>query len=84
MKNHTLVNIPDPHYKGSRVVGYRIEEGSEAYGECGLSEPLDWFNKKLSGGIKNHDGQKLVVQFILDTDKELSDYSRKILEDLIS
>jgi hypothetical protein len=34
-------------------------------------------------GIKTHDGQKLLVQHILDTDKGLSENSRKILEELI-
>ena len=34
-------------------------------------------------GIKNHDGQKLLVQHILDNDKGLSDSSRVILEKLI-
>ena len=36
-----------------------------------------------SKGIKNHDGQKLLVQHILDNDKGLSDSSRVILEKLI-
>lgn len=34
-------------------------------------------------GIKTHDGQKLSVQHILDTDEGLSENSRKILEELI-
>lgn len=34
-------------------------------------------------GIKNHDGQKLLVQIVLDNDKGLSDSSRMILERLI-
>lgn len=34
-------------------------------------------------GIKAHDGQKLLVQHILDNDKGLSDSSRVILEKLI-
>lgn len=34
-------------------------------------------------GIKIHDGQKLLVQHILDTDEGLSENSRKILEELI-
>ncbi len=34
-------------------------------------------------GIKIHDGQKLLVQHILDTEKGLSENSRKILEELI-
>lgn len=34
-------------------------------------------------GIKNHAGQKLLVQHILDNDKGLSDSSRVILEKLI-
>ncbi len=36
-----------------------------------------------SDGIKVHDGQKLLVQHILDTDEGLSENSRKILERLI-
>jgi hypothetical protein len=34
-------------------------------------------------GIKAHEGQKLLVQHILDNDKGLSDSSRVILEKLI-
>lgn len=40
------------------------------------------FNTEVRG-IKTHDGQKLLVQHILDTDKGLSENSRKILEELI-
>ncbi len=38
---------------------------------------------KPNTGIKTHDGQKLLVQHILDTDEGLSENSRKILEELI-
>lgn len=34
-------------------------------------------------GIQSHDGQKLLVQIVLDNDKGLSDSSRMILEKLI-
>jgi hypothetical protein len=34
-------------------------------------------------GIKTHEGQKLLVQHILDTDSGLSDSSRVVLEKLI-
>jgi hypothetical protein len=34
-------------------------------------------------GIKSHDGQKILVQHILDNDEGLSDNSRIILEKLI-
>lgn len=78
-----IVNIPDPQNTGKRIVGYRFEQGGEVWGKYGLSEPLDWFEKRLNVGIKNHDGQKLVIQFVLDTDKEMSEYSRRILEELI-
>lgn len=78
-----VVNIPDPHNKGSRVIGYRIEKGDEAYGEYGLSEPCAWFEKRVNSGLKNHDGQKLLVQHVLDTDTGLSENSRTILESLI-
>jgi len=40
----------------------------------------DWVQCR---GIKTHDGQKLLVQHILDTDEGLSENSRKILEELI-
>ncbi len=36
-----------------------------------------------NSGIKNHAGQKLLVQHILDTDEGLSENRRKILEELI-
>lgn len=79
-----IVNIPDPHNKDSRVIGYRIEKGDEAYGEYGLSEPCTWFNKLITSGIKNHDGQKLLIQYVLNTDSGLSENTRTILESLIS
>lgn len=41
-----------------------------------------WYDA-VERGIKNHDGQKLLVQHILDNDKGLSDTSRVILEELI-
>ncbi len=40
------------------------------------------FNTEVRG-IKTYDGQKLLVQHILDTDSGLSENSRKILEELI-
>lgn len=42
-----------------------------------------WIENLQSMGIKAHDGQKLLVQHILDTDEGLSENSRKILEELI-
>jgi hypothetical protein len=54
--------------------------GDEAYGLYGLSEPATWFNKFINQGIKNHDGQKLLVEHILNTDKGISDTTRQILE----
>lgn len=44
---HTLVNIPDPNNPRSRIVGIRIDESHEAWGEMGLSEPLGWFSNQL-------------------------------------
>ena len=41
------------------------------------------FQAGQAQGIKAHDGQKLLVQHILDNDKGLSDSSRMILEKLI-
>jgi hypothetical protein len=79
-----IVNVPDPHLSDGRIVGFRIEKGDEAFGEHGLSEACTWFQKRLSAGIKEHDGQKIVIQYILDTDSGINDYSRRILEDLIS
>lgn len=79
----TIVNIADPHNKGSRIVGYRFEEGSEIWGDYGLSEPVTWFQNRLNSGIKSHDGQKLLIQFILDKELDLSEDSRKILQELI-
>lgn len=45
---HTLVNIPDPNNPGSRIVGIRIDESHEAWGEMGLSEPCTWLSKQLN------------------------------------
>ena len=39
------VNIADKESPGARIVGFRIREGDEAWGEYGLSEPLDWLRK---------------------------------------
>lgn len=39
------VNIPDPSNPDARIVGFRIYEGDEAWGEHGLSEPLFWLEK---------------------------------------
>jgi hypothetical protein len=49
---HTLVNIPDPNNPGSRIVGIRIDENHEAWGDYGLSEPLDWLSKQLERNQK--------------------------------
>lgn len=40
-------------------------------------------NELPNNGIKSHDGQKLVVQHLLDTDDGMSDHSRKVLKLLI-
>ncbi|MCO7727820.1 hypothetical protein NJB93_14610 [Brucella intermedia] len=42
------VCIPDPHNFGARIVGFRIREGDDAWGETGLSEPISWLNKLLT------------------------------------
>lgn len=52
---HTLVNIPDPNNPGSRIVGIRIDENHEAWGEMGLSEPLCWLSKQLESNYKQDD-----------------------------
>ena len=52
---HTLVNIPDPHNPGYRIVGIRIDESHEAWGEMGLSEPCTWLSKQLECGQKQDD-----------------------------
>lgn len=80
--DYPLANIPHQD-AGFRVVGFKIQEGDELYGTHGLSEPVTNFRAILEAGIKNHDGQKLLVQHILDTDSGLSENSRKILEELI-
>jgi hypothetical protein len=49
---HTLVNIPDPNNPGSRIVGIRIDESHEAWGEMGLSEPCTWLSKQLESNQK--------------------------------
>lgn len=41
------------------------------------------FQAAKSQGIKNHDGQKLLVRYVLDNDRGLSHSSRVILEKLI-
>lgn len=85
MNEYTVVNVPDVNNKGCRIVGFRIPEGSEAYGEFGLSEPCAWFAKKLNEnkGIRGHAGQTLIIQHVLLTDKTMSQNSRDILEQLI-
>lgn len=45
IKELTRVNIPDPDNKGARIVGFRIREGDEAWGQFGLSEPLAWLER---------------------------------------
>lgn len=77
---YPIANIPYAGDAGYRVVGFKIQEGDEAYGIYGLSEPVTWFNKFISRGIKNHDGQKILVEHILNTDKGISDTTRQILE----
>lgn len=52
---HTLVNIPDPNNPGSRILGIRIDENHEAWGDYGLTEPLDWLTKQLECGQKSSD-----------------------------
>lgn len=42
-----------------------------------------YWEDRINLGIKTHDGQKLLVQYILDTDSGLSENSRKILEEFI-
>ena len=49
---HTLVNTPDPNNPGSRIVGIRIDETHEAWGEMGLSEPCTWLSKQLDANQK--------------------------------
>lgn len=49
---HTLVNIPDPNNPGSRILGIRIDESHEAWGDYGLTEPLDWLTKQLESNQK--------------------------------
>ena len=49
---HTLVNIPDPNNPGSRIVGIRIDENHEAWGDYGLTESLDWLTEQLESNQK--------------------------------
>ena len=49
---HNLVNIPDPNNPGYRIVGIRIDESHEAWGNHGLSEPCTWLSKQLECGQK--------------------------------
>ena len=79
-----LVNVPDPYNNEARIVGVRIFPGSEAYGKYGLSEPIDWFRKRfIESGILNHDGQKLLIEHILETDTGISESTKVILETLL-
>ena len=78
-----IANIPYSGEENTRVVGFKITPEDEAWGECGLSEPVTWFRKYIESGIKNQDGQKLLVKHILDTDKGISENTRTILEMLI-
>lgn len=80
MKLPQIVNIASPTEQGTRVVGFKIQEGDEALGVYGLSEPLMWFQSVLDAGIKNHDGQKLLLKYILDNDQGISENSRTILK----
>lgn len=52
---HNLVSIPDPNNPGSRIVGIRIDENHEAWGEMGLSEPCTWLSKQLEYGQNSSD-----------------------------
>ena len=83
MKRLPIINISNPNEKGTRVVGFKIKEGDDAWGLYGLSEPLAWFEALLDAGVKNHDGQKLLLQYILDNDSGISETSRKILEEML-
>lgn len=83
MKSLPIVNILNPYDQGTRVVGFSIQEGDEAWGCAGLSESLAWFEALLNAGVKNHDGQKLLLQYILDNDSGISETSRKILEGML-
>jgi hypothetical protein len=78
-----IVNIANPTEQGTRVVGFKIQEGDEAWGVYGLSEPLVWFEALLNAGIKNHDGQKLLLKYILDNDSGISENSREILKAML-
>lgn len=49
---HTLVNIPDPNNPDSRIVGIRIDENHEAWGEMELSQPCTWLSKQLESNQK--------------------------------
>lgn len=50
------VCIPDPHNTDARIVGFRIREGDDAWGETGLSEPIFWLNKLLTADAGKVEG----------------------------
>ena len=50
------VCIPDPHNPDARIVGFRIREGDDAWGETGLSEPIVWLNKLLTANAGKVEG----------------------------
>lgn len=52
------------------------------HGECFMTTG-EYEVVESNTGIKTHDGQKLLLQHILDTDEGLSENSRRILEELI-
>lgn len=80
----SIVNIPDPYNKHARIVGVRIHPGDEAYGEFGMSEAIDWFRKRfIEAGIRYHDGQKLMLEYILDNDAGISENTKIILKTLL-
>ena len=78
-----IANIPYFGEENIRIVGFKITPCDEAWGEFGMSEPTFWFENYIKAGIKNHDGQKLLVKHILDTDKGISETTRTILEMLV-
>jgi hypothetical protein len=53
------VCIPDPHNPDARIVGFRIREGDDAWGETGLSEPISWLNKLLTPSAGKVEGDAL-------------------------
>lgn len=58
------VNIPDPNNKDARIVGFRIREGDEAWGEHGFSEPLFWLSR-----VTSTDHQAAVAALVAERDK---------------